>query len=82
MLGFTDLMMDQNFQFDVIGWESFSKKDFLATRILVMMEFLILLYHETCMVLGVGVFSLSEHTLSPGDVPLDVIGNPRCGRLD
>ena len=38
LLGFTDLMMDQNFQFDAIGWESFSKKDFLATRILVMME--------------------------------------------
>ena len=38
LLGFTDLMMDQNFQFDAIGRESFSKKDFLATQILVMME--------------------------------------------
>ena len=32
---------------DPAGWESFSKKDLLATWILVMMEFLILLYRET-----------------------------------
>ena len=31
------------------------------------------------MVLGVRAFSLSKHTLSPGDAPLDVIGNPSCG---
>ena len=34
------------------------------------------------MVLGVGAFSLSIHTLSPLTMSLYVIGNPRCGRLD